>query len=319
MNQDIIVSIIIEMGTRELTEEIPADTCAKHFIEEGRSFLTDAQFEIFFVGCHLPPMENLPSNCHQLDICETGYYGWKNAGAESAKGRYLVFFDSDCRPKSGYLKEAVKILENNPSFSGLSGATHYDGTSFLTRLNTVLCFGYLHEERETLGRFFPMGHNLIIRKNMFPIHPFGPHKARAGGSNYIAKIAQAMGKPLQHKRELQIFHEDMSYSMTTLLEQHLREIYIGILEKPQASHFTQMRIGIQSLPLVLLKRVWRLFRYRKTLHFSWLSTLASIPVLIAYAALDCFTVLLLSFIPSLLKRWVKYHFQEEPVYETSPG
>lgn len=306
------VSIIVEMGTREITNLITADTSAKHFIEEARSFLSDDEFEIFFVGCNIPPMGDLPSNCHQIDVCDTGYYGWKNIGAKAARGRYLVFWDSDCRPKPGYLKQAVETLEKNPSLSGLTGATLYEGTSFLTRLNTLLNFGYLHRDRETLGTYAPMGHNIVIRKQLFSETPFGPHKARAGGASHLAASAIQRGNPLKHMSSLQLFHEDISYSLTALLEQHLREIYIGLLGRANAPKITKIRVGLQALPIICLKRVWRLFQHRKTLQFSWLDTFLALPVLCGYALLDFFVVMIITFFPSLLNRWTRYQFQETP-------
>ncbi len=309
MNMQPLVSIIVEMGTREITNLISADDSAERFLMEARSFLSDEEFEIFFVGCNVPKMENLSANCHCLDVCGTGYYGWKNEGARAAKGKYLVFWDSDCHPVNGYLKRAVETLEKNKQLSGLTGATQYDGTSFFTRLNSVLNFGYLHRDREDLGHSNPMGHNLVLRKSSFPQEPFGPNRGRAGGDIYVGKLAKERGSPLKHDRHLQIRHEDISYSFTALMEQHFREMFIGLLSRPSQGHLSRLAISFKTLLATPIKRLGRVVRYGKNLGFNGWDIACSIPVLIAFTLIDVLAYVILALYPPLLDRWVRYQFE----------
>lgn len=300
------------MCTREITKHISADAVAQRFLMEARSCLTDQQFEIYFVGSELPPIKGLPANCHCLEVPGVGYYGWKSAGASVAKGRYIVFWDSDCRPHPGYLKRAIDTLEGNPALSGLTGASKYDGSSFLTRLNTVLNFGYLHREREHLGRYVPQGHNIVIRRDLFPPRPFDPYRARDCGAPHLAKFAQAMGKPLKHDSGLIIYHEDLSYSLRAMLEKHLPDMYIKLLDHTKASRAKKLWISGRTVLLIPLKRMGRILRDGKNLGFGWFNVIRSIPVVAAYALLDCSVFLVMACIPRLFDRWVQYQFGDLP-------
>ncbi len=298
------------MGTREMSDEISPENPALCWFSDGRSFLSSDEFEILLVGCNLPKIEQLPSNCRLIELCSVGYYGWKNRGAKLARGRYILFSDSDCRPSSGYLERAISTLESDPSLSGVTGATKYDGNSYLTRLNTVLCFGFLHKPRKTLGRFSPMGHNLLVRKKLFPEAPFGPFTGRIGGDQFIARYLKKIEKPLRPDPRLLIYHEDISYHIRLTIEQHFREIYKGLLDKTAPSRFQKVSTGFLIAPLNALKRVRRLFKYGKYLRFRWWEILCALPILFLLGVFDLGMVLFYSLFPALFDRALKHMIGE---------
>jgi hypothetical protein len=233
---------------------------------------------------------------------------FKNAGAQAAKGRYIAFWDSDTRPKEGYLQRAIQALEANPSLSGVTGATRYDGPSYLTRLNTVLSFGFLFQGKDVIPHFVPMGHNIVIRKEAFPEKPFGPFTGRTGGADYISHFAKQMGRPLQLDSKLEILHEDMSYSMRALIEQHLREMFGPMLHRPRASKWAALLLASGIVFTNPLRRLSKLMRYSKKVGFRPLDRCLAIPIISIYAILDLLVLLALLSVPSLTDRWLNHQF-----------
>lgn len=299
------VSIVVEMGTRTITEAIPIEETIRCILEEASRTFQSEEYEVLFVGCQISHLEALPSNCRMIDLCSTGYYGWKNAGAEQAKGVYIVFWDSDTRPEPGYLKRAISTLEQNPSWAGLSGASKYMGSTFLSRINTLLSFGFLHVPVDILHPKTPMGHNLVIRKDRFPSHPFGPYEGRVGGDQYIGLYAFERGTPLKHLPELLMYHEDITWSKT-FFEQHLREIFRSMNQRPEASKATALFFGAGAICLIPLKRIRKLLLFRKRLGVTFLESIGAIPLIALYAFVDTMLYLSLACAPPLLDRWLDF-------------
>ncbi len=113
------------------------------------------------------------------DIAVTYYYkenggpaAARNYGAGKAKGKWLVFFDSDCIIPQNYMMEAVKELENDncqlfggadrshPSFTTLQKAIDYSMTSVLTT-------GGIRGNRRSADKFYPRTFNMGILKEVF--------------------------------------------------------------------------------------------------------------------------------------------------------
>jgi glycosyltransferase involved in cell wall biosynthesis len=302
-----ILSVIVELGTREVTQRLPLveSVLRPATAAEG---LNAGDVELIFVGEHALPAEMCSDHVRTIAAPETGYYGWKNLGAAAARGDYLVFWDSDCRPAPGYLRRVIALFDADPELAGVAGRSVYDGTSFVTRLNTVLSFGYLAQPMETLQRDVALSHNVAIRRDMFPKAPFGPFAGRVGGDAFLTNWARQAGRPLKLDPALLIFHENPSASLTALMERHLRELFIPLLQEPASSRSGALRVGWRSLPRLLVRRPVRLMRWGRFCGFTKLDVAASMPVLALYLLLDACAMLVLTLRPPLLTRWLRYQF-----------
>ena len=302
-----LLSIIVELGTREVTRRLPLldSVLDKASAAHG---LADREVELIFVGSHALPEEMLAPNVRTIAAPETGYYGWKNIGAAAARGEYLVFWDSDCRPAPGYLQRVVEAFEADPELAGIAGRSVYDGQSFVTRLNTVLSFGYLSRPVKTLQRDVALSHNVAIRRSFFPAAPFGPYHGRVAGDVFLTDWARDHGRPLKLDAELLVFHEDPSWSLTALLERHLREIFGRLLQDGTRTRASVIGAGWRSLALLLIKRPAKLLRHGPLCGFTRLHALAGLPVLAFYFVIDACAMLVLTLQPRLLDRWLRYQF-----------
>ena len=302
-----LVSVIVELGTREVTGRLPLldSVLDKTAAAAG---LGGREVELIFVGTHALPEGMGAAHVRSIAAPETGYYGWKNIGAAAAHGEYLVFWDSDCRPAPGYLQRVVESFEAQPELAGIAGRSVYDGQSFMTRLNTVLSFGYLARPAPTLQRDVALSHNVAIRRSMFPAAPFGPFNGRVGGDAFLTNWGRDIGRPLKLDPALLVFHEDPSWSLTALMERHLRDLFVALLREGTPTRAKALRVGWRSLLRLLVERPAKLIKLGPFCGFTKLHVLASLPVLALYFVLDAIALLVLTLQPHLLDRWLKYQF-----------
>jgi len=96
----------------------------------------------------------------------------RNLGSKSARGEYLIFFDSDCIIPTDYLNKVSSFLEKNKvdgfggpdaaheSFSPVLKAINYAMTSFLTT-------GGIRGKKKHVGKFQLRGFNMGIKAAIF--------------------------------------------------------------------------------------------------------------------------------------------------------
>jgi hypothetical protein len=302
-----IFSIIVEAGTRSLTDSISMEDSVRGHLSEARNFSKNpSDVEVIYVGIDVPPENLLPKNCYCLRLPKIGYYGWKNAGAQAARGRYVVFWDSDCRPKKGYLRSALEAFRKDPKLIAIGGVSQYDGEHFLARMNTVLSFGYLYQGKG-FGNSVALSHNVVIRKDKFPDKPFGPYNFRVGGDMYLTQMAAKRGQPVQLNPHLRIFHEDPSFSLTALLERHLRGLFEPLLWYPLGSRVSAIAFAFRAVAGNLRRWTRKVFREGPAMGFNGWEAMLSIPVLLAYTLLDALAVSVLALCPPLLTKLLENH------------
>jgi glycosyltransferase involved in cell wall biosynthesis len=307
-----IISVVIETGTRALTDSISVEESVGRHLEEIRKFSKGPEVEVLFVGAQLPPNSLMQKNCRCLSLPQVGYYGWKNAGAKAARGKYIVFWDSDCRPGKGYLKKAVETLEKNRRLWGVTGISQYDGDTYLTRLNTVLSFGYLYQDEDFTTGHAALSHNVVIRKSKLPQEPFGPYSYRVGGDFHLTRMAARAGHPLKLVREMRIFHEDPSFSLSALLERHLRGIFEPQLFKPHGSRLEVMALAFRGVAGMTKGWIVKVFTYGKRMEFGTFDAILSLPVLMVYSLLDLFVVMVMVLYQPLLDKLITHHIGSKP-------
>lgn len=302
------ISVVIDAGTRELTSRISVKRMLEAPLREAASMPVDA-VEIVVTSASPAESYPLPHGVRWLVLPEFGYYALKNAGAREARGSFVVFWDGDCCPEPGYLRHAESLLDANPSYSAVSGVTEYAGKGWLTRLNTVLSFGYLHQGRTEPWPAAALAHNLVIRRDAFGPQPFGPHRGRSGGDTHITETARGRGQPIRLDRHLRIQHEDPSSSLTALLERHLREHFNPMVGRPH--HRDAMRVAWQRVWRSPWRRHRKLRRYGGALGLGRADLLAAMGVVLAYTALDSAALCVLALRRDLLAAWLHYQLGTE--------
>lgn len=305
-----LVSVVVEMGTRKITGRIAVYESVNAHIDQGVGFAPN-EVEFIIVGNDEIDVGAFGDNVVSVAVPDGGVYEFKNAGAVVARGKYVTFFDSDCRPSADYLKYACALLEESPNLAGVAGATKYDGGSYLTTLNTIINFGYLHNGRTELSQECPaMSDNVVIRRSAFPPRVFGDYSDRHGGDMFLTEYARRAGTPLLLDARLAMAHEDITYSFRGLLERHLRDIF-GRVDDPAASR-KRATIG-SALAVALKSPKWRYREVKKHARFfGWKrpQLLAATLVVTLYGALDVGAVLLLAVSPGLFRKWLAYQFGE---------
>lgn len=305
-----IVSVVVEMDTRNVTGRIPiTESVSAQLNQVG---FEKGEVEYIVVGADEVDADEWGDNVSSVAVPDGGYYEYKNAGALRAGGKYVAFWDSDCRPSLDYLSRAVGVLEGSPEIAAVTGVTSYDGTSWFTTMNTILSFGFLHayESRQPLAdRGQMQAHNVVIRKDAFQERPFGGYTARAAGDMFLESCAMRKGGIVVVPR-LRIWHEPPT-SLSALLERHLREVFFFALSRPELSKPRLIQQGFKSVLRQTKKRWLHLRRYGR--HFGWGkgATFAAAPVLLMYAAINGCAVAAMAVKPSLLARWFDYQFGKD--------
>ena len=307
------VSVVIETQTADVSGGASRiGESARAYL--GRSGFRDGEIEYIFVGPDEVNVSGLGKSARSVAVPNGGYYEYKNAGFQAARGRYVAFWDGDCRPSPGYLKLAVSHLNKSPRLLACAGITFYDGASWLSEMNTILSFGFLHQYRETesLGAAdWLQAHNVVVRRDGFHPKPFGDYAARMDGDNFCASYAALGGQPALVEPRMRIFHEDPSFSVSLLLERHLREVFGFVSQKPPLTRARLLRTAFRSTLARIKTRFARLWKYAPYFGWSPVKVVAATPVLAFYTVLNLAAFAVLAAKPGLLDRWLRYQFNGE--------
>jgi Predicted glycosyltransferases len=306
----VAISIVLEAGTCSLTRKHDLLRCVQ--VAEERARETGLPFEIILVtestSDQLPVFGNvriIPGVC--------GYYRQKSVGARYSRGAVVAFWDSDCEPTPGYLTTALERLHTEPHIGGVAGVTTYDGRSWLTELNTLLCFGYLSDPQFYPGRLPALAHNVVIRKDRIPCDAFGPFIARYGGDRFLTDAISAERGLLPVDQRLHVKHEDISFSLRLTLERHLRE-HFGT---KHAELLSVSELGLHALDAALRSAARRLARFERATTSSMgtrfrcdnrLARLLAYTLIQAYRILDVAAVATLIIVRPWLRRWLTYQY-----------
>ena len=308
-----IVSVVIETMTADVSGDASlTGEGARVYLEQ--SGFRDGEIEYILVGPVEADVSGFGQSARAVAVRDGGYYEYKNAGFQAARGRYVAFWDGDCRPSSDYLRLAASHMDESPRLLACAGVSSYDGSSWFAKLNTILSFGFLHQYRRPQPLGAPewmQAHNVVIRRDGFPPRPFGDYTARMDGDNFCASYAALNGQPALVEPRMRIFHEDPSFSVSLLLERHLREAFGFVSQRPPLTRARLLATAFRSAPARIKTRFSRLRTCGP--YFGWtpLETAAAAPVLGFYAVLNLAALAALAAKPSLLDRWLRYQFGGE--------
>lgn len=303
------LSIVVEMTTGDITGACDARS---HLVAWAR----DAQaakrsFEILLVApTPLQGLETLDlgAGLRRLEVPGAGYYALKNAGANAATGRVVLFTDADCRPVSGYVAGLFSAFDD-PAVVCVAGRSLYDGDGLLTRINSALSFGDVHcgQEHFDRGRMF-YAHHVAALRAALTHDPFGPFQARVGGDRYMTDAMRRGGRRVLLLDELVVRHEDPTYSLRGTLERHLRECIMPLGYGTERQRFSLWFTLACTLALRPGLRVLRLVRAGRRLGIRPLDYPTALALNLAYWAFDLGCVGAVLLVPPLRRRWLRFNF-----------
>ncbi len=303
-----MLSVVTEASTREITEIFSLEKSIRFFHAELKRAFPDGRFELI-VAANYPPAFSFPSkNFKWVVVPRVGYYGLKNAGFKAARGGFVAFWDSDCRPGPGYATNAVRRLEANPSLGGVAGASFYMGSSYWARLEALLTYGHLHAGERSLMDQAPMSHNLVLRKSRFKKPPFGPFTARLGGDVYATRYASKLGYPFWVDPKLNMYHErqDLTSVPAKFIEKRMMRLCSPLTHWPARSAGKVLFLATRAAAIGFLKRAEKVLIYRKYMSFNWWETLLSLPALVILLGIDGLLIAAMAVWPPCLKKTLRH-------------
>lgn len=303
------ISIIVEQSTRRVLDRVSFGEMLSR-LAKSLACITDRHVEVLLVGGSVPSWVTLPNWVRHVELAEEGYYAAKNAGAREAHGELLVFWDSDCRANDDYLRVALDVLSADQALLGVTGITHYDGSSWLSRLNTLLSFGYLRQPISTPTPSAALAHNVVLRRAELAgsDSPFGPYRARSGGDTHLTRVAAETGRPLKLVQQLVIWHEDPSFSPSALLERHLREHFNSLVGRKSISQVQVVATVLSSVVCSFTKRRHKVDAYERFMTAPIGRRSIVTAVLSLYLVLDFIAAVVVVGARPLLNRWLTYQF-----------
>lgn len=213
---EIHASIIIEWENIQLAE---ADRCSAMLAELMRQIeahpgaLADgsADFEILVIfDDHKIPEDGvrqfvaacvagIPARAEMRFIAGSGrgYYEQKNLGVAEARGRYVVFLDSDVIPEPGWLQGLLGSFAD-PAVDVVCGNCYLDTGDVVSKSLALAWFFPLRDGREVLARqdsFF--ANNVAFRREVAVRYPFVPLEGTSRGAcRLLARRLTADGRGL---------------------------------------------------------------------------------------------------------------------------
>jgi|GEM_PF-2146357 len=311
---DIDLTIVIEMDTKEITGGIyDYYTSLREWLRQADA-LYPRRCELLVSSSYdHRAVEQLSTEFTPVRNIHTpgaNYYGLKNAGANAANGRIVLFSDSDCRPCEHYL-EAVLRAFDVPAVQCVAGRSLYDGSGLLTRINSTTSFGYLHQGEPMLDSNCVLSHNVAVRRDSYERDVFGSYNGRMTGDMYLTeRYRQAGGVHIVPG--MLIYHEDYTYNLRGLLDRHLRDIFYSI--NKLVDNGTPPPFG--KICHRVLRNACKRPRRQLRMVRAWGPALgvhprhypAAVLMLGLHAAVNISASLLILLVPSLTHRWVRYQF-----------
>lgn len=187
------------------------------------------KFEVIVVddGSKSPPEEIVKSYSDKLDIllitqANTGPGGARNTGAESAKGRFLVFTDDDCEPFPDWLLEYEKAFEQYPhNFLGGKTVNALEDNPYSTASELLVHYLYYYNNSDPENALFFNSSNIAIpREDFFESGAFDVITMRnTAEDRELCDRWLSQGRKLTYVDKARVYHSH-SLSLLSFWRQH---------------------------------------------------------------------------------------------------
>lgn len=195
----------------------------------ARQNVSPARFEVIVVddgstaplADALPPIDGL--SLEVLRQAPAGPAHARNTGAARARGRWLAFTDSDCRPAPDWLARLERALLEGPPEICIAGRTAnaLDGNDYAEA--SQLLIDYLFDYfRDGANAGFLTTSNMACRADRFhAVGGFSPAFPLAGGEDrFFGDCWAARGWPLRYAAEA-VVHHHHGLSLLRFWRQHV--------------------------------------------------------------------------------------------------
>lgn len=225
---------------------------------EDQSFANEL-FEIIVVnndpGDSTPSWLKIPSNCKIIKEGKPGSYAARNAAIKISGAKILGFTDSDCIPKKDWIKNAVRVLEENPGAKRIGGAIELfykkDEPSKVELYDKV--FAFPQEAYVNSGNAVTA--NMFTYKSVFEKLGFFDENLMSGGDYQWGKLAFKNGVPIVYAPNAIVGHP----ARPTIKELVVKAKRVG---KGQAKFKKPTKKGFLELSINFLKlfkpRLWEI-------------------------------------------------------------
>lgn len=152
----------------------------------------------------VPILNQTPFQLILVEEPSPGSYAARNKGIELSTGQALLFTDSDCRPTSNWISQAIQLLNSSPFdlFAGKIDVVGPAGNSFVD-FDKAFAFP---NERYVREENFGVTANLLVRKQVF--QKIGGFNATlfTGGDSEFCNRAIREGFTITFSPDLIIYH-----------------------------------------------------------------------------------------------------------------
>jgi hypothetical protein len=301
------VTVVLEATTGNLTGSCDVIRNLTLWVAQAAA-LSPQMAELMLVGsAPVPGLGDLPATLplRFLLVPGAGYYAFKNAGANEARGAVVLFSDLDCRPTPGYLRTLLAAF-TDPSVGGVAGRSYYDGHGLLALVNTANSFGDLHSGPAVFECAMAVAHNVAIRRELYARDPCGPFLGRIGGDRYLTDAVRRSGRRLVLDERLVLLHEDPTWRLRGLAERHLRDTFVPLHYGTEQQRFSAPFTLACALGLRLGLRLKRVALAGRRLGIGMRHVPVVIAIEAAYWILDLLLTLVVLAVPPLRRRWLAF-------------
>jgi len=300
------VSIVIEWENIQLAE---ADRCTAMLVELARQIdafpaassaavrdfeiivifddqkITEADVREFVAACLPRP----PARADLRFIAGRGrgYYEQKNLGARSARGRFVVFLDSDVIPEPGWL---ARLLDSfaDPRVEVVCGNCFLDTGDLVSKSLALAWFFPLRDGREVLVRqdsFF--ANNVAFRRDVAAAYPFEPlAESSRGACRLLARRLIADGRGLFVNTAARVSHPAPN-GVRHLLLRGLAQGRDNLLFDRTIGRGGALESVLRAVRMQV--RAWkRIFRHRRTVDLGLVAVPAALMIVTCYYA--CYAI-----------------------------
>jgi len=212
-----------------------------------------------------------------------GYYEQKNLGTAEARGRIVVFLDSDVIPEPGWLRGLLGSFAD-PAVEVVCGNCYLDAGDLVSKSLALAWFFPLRDGREVLVRqdsFF--ANNVAFRRDIAVRYPFVPLEgASRGACRLLARRLTADGRGLFVNTAARVSHpapNGLRHLLLRALAQGRDNLLFDRTIGSGAARASMGRaIGMQT-------RAWkRIVRHRRTVALGVLGVPGALAIASLYSA-----------------------------------
>jgi glycosyl transferase family 2 len=194
-----------------------------------------------------------------LFFAEKESYPLKNHGVDEASAEFVAILDADCIPETGWLRQLLTSLRQDPGIGAVSGKTVYPDASFSSRVCALLARSYIDPGHAAGTRFIAIN-NCAFRRSAYASHPL-PTGIGTFSSRVQSELLIRDGWSLWFDPEIVVVHDFEGWSMEADLRRNAGHgTIITRLGDSTLPHAQLVRMGRVSIPFVIAGKIidsWR--------------------------------------------------------------